>query len=125
MARGEALARGRVGYWAWYSLRWLEAFAFTELVEAPLYRRALGLPWWRCLAASALTHPVVWFGFFHPALRLPRAEATALAEAFAVLVEALWLARRAPPLRALAVSLGANAASLALGLASRALTGHP
>ncbi len=112
-------------FWGWYALRWLEAFAFTELVEAPIYREALGVAWWRALAASALTHPVVWFGFFHPALGLPRAHATVAAEAFAVLVEAAWFARAAGWRRALAVSAGANAASFALGLASRRMFGHP
>ncbi len=112
-------------FWRWYITRWLEAFAFTQLVEAPLYREALGVSWWRALAASTITHPIVWFGFFHPALHLPHLAAMVAAELFAVLVEAAWFAPRAGWRRALCVSLLANGTSLGLGLASRALFGRP
>jgi len=112
-------------FWVSYTLRWFEAFAFTQLVEAPLYRRALGVPWSRALAASALTHPVVWFGFFHPALRLSYNRAAIASEIFAFVVEAAWFARGAGWWRALVVSLVANATSLGLGLAWGALFGRP
>ena len=132
-------------------LRWLLAFAFTELVEVPLYARALrgdgavrGL-----FAASAvgfgaslITHPIVWFAIPRwwvtlylfaldraPWVRIesPLARYVAmgvLSECFAVCVEALYL--RAWGLRrALVWSLAANALSVTLGLACRAVFGVP
>lgn len=112
-----------------YLVGWAKAFAFTELVEAPLYRRLLGVRWGHALAASAVTHPFVWFVF-------PRvAEAAGAgyvvyvigAEAFAWLVEAWFFTRaaRIPIRRALLVSLVANAASVGLALLSRSLFGAP
>lgn len=110
--------------------------------------------------ASALTHPILWFALI-PAWDLlasrpapttwlaalvaltgpPSAERLALggyvamsavAETFAVVTEAVYLALLAPRLghpmtlpRALALSLLANAASVALGLLSRALFQFP
>lgn len=115
---------------------WLVAFFFTQLFELPIYWRAT-----RSLRvgffASALTHPVVWFVF--PLLNdgLDRLTAplpdvlgappgyvamVALAETFAVLVEAAWLRANGVP-RAFAWSLGANAFSATAGLVLRALTG--
>lgn len=102
---------------------WLAAFAFTQIVEVPIYRRALGGRALVAFGASALTHPVVWFVF----PRLPFASYLAMvaaAEVFAWLVEAAYL-RAFGLRRALAWSLVANAASLGLGLASRALFGAP
>jgi hypothetical protein len=100
-------------------LDWLQAFVFTQLVEVPIYRRALGGRTAVAFGASALTHPVVWFVF--PRLGLGGYAASLVgAELFAVLVEAAWL-RAFGLRRALAWSAAANAASLALGLASRAL----
>ena len=102
---------------------WLLAFAFTQVVEVPIYRRALGGRTLVAFGASALTHPIVWFVF--PELPLPGYVAMVVAaETFAWLVEAAWL--RAFGLeRALAWSAIANAASLGLGLASRAAFGVP
>lgn len=112
---------------------WLGAFFFTQAVEVPIYastlargapRRSLASRLAIALGASALTHPFVWFAF--PLLDLEWGVTVAWAEAFAVLVEALYLAafglsRR----RALGVALLANAASLSLGLASRAVFRWP
>lgn len=131
--------------------RWLIAFAFTQLVEVPVYVRALerqrvarSLPATAAIAfgASLLTHPVVWFVIPSWWTRLylsvidrapqmtlssPMARYVAMAvvaETFAVLVEAAYF--RAWELRrALAWSLAANALSLTLGLVSRALFGLP
>lgn len=104
-------------------LAWLTAFAFTQAVELPVYRRG-GCSWGGAFAASALTHPVVWFVIF-PLLHAGYVEKIVVAETFAVLAEALWLrfALRVP--HALGWSLAANALSFGLGLLSRALFGRP
>jgi hypothetical protein len=75
--------------------------------------------------ASTLTHPVVWFVFPQLYERgLGYWEMVAVAETFAVGVEALWLVARGVR-RALAWSLLANAASVAVGLLVRELFGWP
>ena len=102
---------------------WLVAFAFTQIVEVPIYRRALGGRTLVAFGASAITHPIVWFVF----PRLPidgYVTVVVLAELFAWLVEAAWLGAFGLR-RALAWSAAANGASLMLGLASRALFGVP
>lgn len=116
---------------------WLLAFAFTQLVEAPIYTRALleRLPereptferWPSALAvalgASALTHPIVWFVM--PKL-IPGAWLTMVivAEVFAITAEAAWL-RAFGLRRSLAWAAFANAASLSLGLLLRQTLGWP
>ena len=100
---------------------WLLAFAFTQAVEIPIYRRA-GAPLWVAFAASALTHPVVWFVF--PLAGLEWGWMVVWAELFAWLAEALWL-RWHGVRRPLLWSLLANGASLSLGLLSRGLFGVP
>ena len=105
-------------------LSWALAFAVTQAVEVPLYRRA-GASWATAALASTLTHPVVWFGF--PAavpLAWGHVPMVALAEAFAVGAEALWLRHRGVQ-RALAWSVAANGASFSVGLVLRALFGVP
>ena len=104
------------------SLRaWLLAFTFTQAVEIPIYRRA-GAPLWVAFAASALTHPVVWFLF--PQAGLGWIWMVVWAELFAWLAEALWLHWHRVQ-RPLVWSLLANGASLSLGLLSRHLFGLP
>lgn len=113
--------------------RWLLAFAFTQVVEVPIYALAAkrfwperaSLPWRIVLGfgASALTHPFVWFVF----PRLIRDDWTTMvvvAETFAVVAEAIYL-RMTGMKRAFWVALVANMASLWLGLASRELFGLP
>jgi hypothetical protein len=100
---------------------WLLAFAFTQAVEIPIYRRA-GAPLWVAFAASALTHPVVWFVF--PLLDLPWLWMVLCAELFAWLAEAAWL-RWHGVRRPLWWSLLANGASLSLGLLARRWLGVP
>jgi hypothetical protein len=112
-----------------YLVAWLQAFAFTEIVEAPIYRAALRVPWWKALVASAITHPFVWFFFpwLGGAVGFGWYPQAAISEIFAWLVEAAFFVRaaRVPPKRALFWSFVANAASVALGLTSRALFGVP
>lgn len=109
---------------------WMAAFALTQLVETPIYARALAdgrRRWPRRLAlgfgASALTHPIVFFG-------LPRLfpgdywTGVFAAEAFAVAVEAAYLGRLGVE-RAIPWSILANGASVAVGLGCRAAFGWP
>ncbi len=102
-------------------LHWTVAFAITQLVEVPIYLRAqrrFGV----AFGASAITHPLVWFvvpAFWHGGSYVGM---VLVAEVFAVVTEALWL-RRFGVRHALAWSLVANAASVAVGLSLRALTG--
>jgi hypothetical protein len=116
-------------------LPWLSAFVLTQAVEMPIYVRALRedpatierLPIAIALAfgASALTHPVVWFV-------IPELVAgpddwltmVIVAELFAILAEAAWL-RAFGLRRALAWAAFANAASVLVGLGSRALFDWP
>lgn len=111
-----------------YFIAWLRAFIFTELVEMPIYRFGFGAPWRMAFAASALTHPVVWFGFFGPfSERLPIGYETraVVAEVFAWLVEAVFLSRVVRRPDALGWSFVANAASVLLGTILRSRYGYP
>ena len=107
---------------------WLNAFVFTQVVEVPIYRYAMGGRTLTAFGASALTHPIVWFVF----PRLPWWHGSylvmiAAAETFAVVVEAiyLWLFGLRGASRAFLWSLAANSASCSLGLVSRAIFGRP
>ncbi|WP_146657892.1 hypothetical protein [Enhygromyxa salina] len=116
---------------------WLLAFAFTQLIEVPIYIRALleRLPerepvckrWPAALAiafgASAVTHPIVWFVM--PKL-IPGSWLTMVivAELFAITVEAAWL-RGFGLQRSLAWAAFANSASVAIGLLLRQTLGWP
>lgn len=125
-----------------YTQHWLVAFVFTQAVEVPIYMLALTrlggpprlakteagpplplpLRLFVALAASLVTHPVVWFVW--PRLVPDYLTMVLGAEAFAVLTEALLL--HLCGLRwALPLSLLANGASLGIGLASRSLFGLP
>jgi hypothetical protein len=112
---------------------WFSAFILTQAVEAPIYVWASrGGQWrWRrrlavALGASALTHPVVWWV-------IPRLEWSSYrayfiaAEGFALVVEALLLvlALKKRIAAALAWSLLANGASVAVGRLLRELFGWP
>jgi hypothetical protein len=105
-------------------MAWLIAFAFTQAVEVPLYLRA-GAGWRAALLASSFTHPLVWFGF--STVRgwgLSYSATLVVVEAFAIIVEAVWLSSRRVK-HAFLWSLGANLASVTLGFASRAVFGWP
>ena len=124
---------------------WLQAFAFTQLVECPIYFLALrahieerGPRLAVAFGASALTHPIVWFVIpplvyktFPTLHQQPLLGTTAawvvmalVAETFAVVAEASYLRqfKLEHPWR---WSLGANGASVVLGLLSRFLFGAP
>lgn len=119
------------------------AFAITQIVEVPVYSRALrsqasrsgrarSLPARAAIGfgASAITHPIVWFAM--PAIAMAMYAAAvragapelggmgrtlfygALAEGLAVLVEAAYL-RAFGVRRALLWSIGANGASVLVG----------
>ncbi|MDC0717205.1 hypothetical protein [Nannocystis bainbridge] len=130
--------------------RWFWSFAFTQLVEVPIYLRALGGPdqaprlsrpqrLGLGFLASALTHPYVWFVFFgvfysraYEDLGYHWPFVTAhrytiyfiVAETFAVVVEALLL-RGCGLRRAFLWALLANATSAGLGFFSRHFLGWP
>jgi hypothetical protein len=106
------------------------AFVITQVVEIPVYERALRLSapgrerslWLRlaiAAAASTITHPVVWFV-------IPRLEPWALyavvAETFAVAAETLWL-RWFGVERAFWWALLANALSVGIGVLVRNTVG--
>jgi hypothetical protein len=117
-------------------LRWLVAFAVTQAVEIPVYRRLARATVVEAFLASALTHPIVWFVFpwtcarIHGAAELGWSRPARLwtcvlaAEIFAVMVEAVWMRilRRDRPLVA---SICANAASVIIGLSLREVFGVP
>ncbi len=105
-------------------LAWLSAFAFTQAIEAPIYRRA-GAGWRVALLASTLTHPFVWFGFEKvQKLGLGYSATLVLVECFALGVETLWLSAWGVK-RAFYWSLLANLTSVTLGFLSRRLFGWP
>jgi hypothetical protein len=105
---------------------WFSAFALTQLVECPIYVRALRgheRPWLWAFGASALSHPLIF-------LVLPSLWSgdwlsyVVMAEGIAVAIETLWLSWLgvARPLR---WALAANFASLGISLATRALFDWP
>lgn len=105
-----------------FALRWLWAFVFTELVETGIYVQALGDRPRRerlaiGLAASAITHPIVWYVIPDVAASFGIAwwPTVGIAETFAVVVEAGWLWAFGVR-RAFLWSLAANMTSFSLGL---------
>ena len=106
-----------------YLSAWLWAFAFTQLIEVPVYMRLLACRPVRAFGATALTHPLIWYAFPH--LRLEYVWAVALVALFAWLGETLYFVRPYGLRRALWASLLANAASCALGFVSRGVLGVP
>ncbi len=107
-----------------YVQAWLWAFAFTELVEVPIYAVGLRVRLWAAFGASAITHPIVWFVIFR-FLPLPYLWLTAVAEAFAFAVETAYFALLFHRRRAWLWSAAANAASFGTGMLSRWLFGMP
>ncbi len=108
-------------------IAWLGALLFTQLVEVPIYLRALRdvdarRRWGVAVGASLVTHPVVWWVF--PLLGVRYAWMVVLAETFAIAVEGLLL-HRCGVRGAWLWSAGANITSATLGLTSRALFGWP
>lgn len=124
--------------------RWAVAFALTQAVECVIYCRLFHVKLAVAFAASAITHPIVVFAIWHlwgwayvvltrvfPGFVL--GDSTyffvygAIAETFAIVFEALWLARigRLGLRRGAVASIVANAASGLLGLLASWLTGWP
>ena len=108
-----------------YLRLWLSAFLFTQLIEMPIYRRGLGVSWLAAFGATALTHPIVWFVIFHRGVRADYTTKAIAAELFAWLAEAAYFRFCFGRRKALIWALVANAASVTLGLLSRALFGAP
>lgn len=106
-----------------YVIAWAWAFAFTQAIEIPVYRRLLDCGIVRAFGASALTHPLIWWLFPHS--QVPYVVAVTVAELFAWLVEAAYFAWQYGIRRALFASLIANGASFVLGMISRRLFGFP
>lgn len=107
---------------------WFVAFLFTEVVETPLYARALRpRPLHERVLlgamASALTHPLVWWIVLVP-FEEHRTAGIAVAEGFAVCAEALWL-HLLGVRRAFGWALVVNATSVLAGETSRALFRWP
>lgn len=106
---------------------WLGAFVLTQVIEVPIYcwmaarltrtRRAV-----YAFGASAITHPIIWFCL--PWQTGPYVPLVMVAEAFAVVVEALWGRLWRAPLFWKAALL-ANAASFGTGMAVRWVTTSP
>lgn len=113
---------------------WLAAFALTSIIEVPIYMRALlkregDAPALAsrpaalavAFAASAITHPVVWFVM--PRLIPGRYVLMVLvAECFAIAVEAAWL-RGFGLRRALLWATFTNATSVVAGFLLDRVTG--
>jgi hypothetical protein len=104
---------------------WLIAFAFTQLVEVPIYSVGLRCNVLVAFGASAITHPIVWFVICGPYWDAGYWTKVVVAELFAWSVEACYFAFLFKKRRAWLWSLVANGASLGAGLASRALFGVP
>lgn len=112
---------------AHYFELWLRAFAFTQVVEIPVYMKLLRVKWHVAFGASALTHPIVWFVIFrshlvHDEMRF------GVAELFAFVAEAIYfaaIAKDAQLGKFFAASFFANAASVFVGEISRSLFGIP
>lgn len=112
-----------------YLLQWLDAFVLTQLVEMPIYAWLLSSRFgrhWRTLllafGASAITHPIVWFVV--PWRAWEYTTAYVVAETFAVLTEAAYLAIIGIPKgRALLWALIANASSVAFAEFLRRVVG--
>jgi hypothetical protein len=127
-------------------VNWLWAFLFTQAVEVPIYVVGARTRIDEGFCASAITHPIVWFvwpALFDRLFGATLAPGSAMyaplfgtswtpaylvmvvfAEAFAFGVEGAylrWLKKSSPFMW----SLAANAASLGLGLVSRAIFGVP
>ena len=105
---------------------WLGAFAVTQLVECPIYARALrgrARRWGLAFALSAATHPIIFF-VFPPLFPHDYLTYISVAEAFAVAAETVALRVMGVP-KALLWALLANGASCGVGLLMRSSVGWP
>jgi hypothetical protein len=103
---------------------WLAAFLFTQIIEVPIYTRALRGRALVAFGASALTHPIVWFVLprllFASSYRIK----VLLYEIFAIGAEAIYMGSFGLR-RPLFWSFIANAISASLALICRANFGWP
>ncbi len=99
------------------ALRWARDFAFTQIVEVPIYRRAFRCGFWEAFGASAITHPLVWWFNASHAWHVSWVWRAAACESFAWLVEAAYFRFVFGRSRALLWSFAANGVSFSLGLA--------
>ncbi len=101
-------------------LPWVSAFLVTQLIECPIYAKALShreRPWRIAFAISLLTHPVVFFVF--PVMGFTDYwTMVSCAELFAVITEAAFLSYLGVR-RSILWAWTANMASLGVGLALR------
>jgi hypothetical protein len=104
---------------------WLTAFAFTQLVEVPIYSVGMRCSLLAAFGASAITHPIVWFVIFNPAWAAPYPAKVVASELFAWLAEAAYFRLLTGNRRAIAWALLANATSFGAGMLSRFLFGVP
>ncbi len=110
-------------------MKWLEAFLFTQAVEIPIWMLALCRMRPSSLrerpsvlaalliafGASAITHPVVWFGFARLTPAIGYWPMVCCAEVFAVAIEAIYM--RAEGMKHFVWwSIAANGASFGLGV---------
>jgi len=123
--------------------RFLLAFALTQLIEIPIYKRGLRVKAWVAFGASAMTHPVVWFvmpivwrAIYLALVRGDRSFSLGetgyflgygvLAEGFAVAAEAIYFWKLGSSEgRAFGWAIVANATSSLIGLGIRGVTGWP
>ncbi len=96
--------------------RWLRDFAFTQIVEVPIYRRAFGCGYVEAFGASALTHPIVWWLNALHVWHAPWWQRAVVSELFAWLAEAAYFRFGFGRRRALLWTLVANGASFGLAL---------
>ncbi len=99
------------------AVRWLRDFAFTQIVEVPIYRRAFDCGFWEAFGASAITHPLVWWWATMHVWHAPWGWRVAVSEGFAWLVEAAYFRWGFGRRGALGWSLVANGVSFTLGVA--------
>ena len=111
-----------------YFLKWALAFAFTQIVEVPIYQRILRVRFWPAFGASLITHPIFWF-VAAPTLSqyLPYWHMAAACELTIPVIEALYLALffRCKVHMAFAGAFVANAASFGLGVFANWAFGFP
>lgn len=104
---------------------WLVTLGVEAAVAAALARQFAIAPWKAAAAAffgSLITHPIVWWTYFHVIATLGYWPTFALVEGFAVTAEAvLYRAAGASWGPALSISFVVNAASVLAGFALQSL----
>ena len=104
---------------------WLVAFLFCQIIEVPIYACSLSTSMPVAFGASAITHPLMWFGIFGSHWQASYLTKAITGELFAWLAEAAYFRFLFGKRRTLLWSLAANAASLGAWLLSHHLFGMP